>query len=145
MIIGFQNEADVLLWAVAKLISTFHHKQYLFAAMCVLLLSSVLGLQPTLVYCIDNHRFNCEKKLEDLTQQKSVVTSNWIPNISHKQNTNPENLRIDKVQDQEEAFIRKSKQDMDRHISDPLCRTRQGRINPFGSTKKNLKLASRLE
>jgi len=84
MTITFETEADILLWAFAKFITTFHYKQYLFAAKGVWWLATMIALEPALVYLIDNQRFPSERRLEESLQQSIVGTSNELPSSSRK-------------------------------------------------------------
>jgi len=64
MNITFEHEADALLWVFGKLISQFHQRQYLFAAQCIWWISALVGLQPALVYYLDNHEFPSQRHFE---------------------------------------------------------------------------------
>jgi len=60
MPITWDPKADVLLWAFWKLISSFQHGQYWFAAQCVWWLSNIVSLQPALQYDLEYERFPLE-------------------------------------------------------------------------------------
>jgi hypothetical protein len=54
MIITFENEDDVIVYALEKIISFARNNQYIFLAQRVWWISSILGLQQNLVIHIDN-------------------------------------------------------------------------------------------
>ena len=57
MSITFENEADIILWTLAKPLVTFQERQYLFAAQCIWWIGALLQLDPALRYFIDNREF----------------------------------------------------------------------------------------
>jgi len=64
MTLTLHNEADESFQSFAKLIATFQAKQYLLAAQSVWWISAIIGLQPALVFFIDNQQFPSELRLE---------------------------------------------------------------------------------
>jgi len=57
MSITFAREADILLWAFAKLLVTFQECQYLFAAQCIWWIAALVQLDAALRYLINNQKF----------------------------------------------------------------------------------------
>jgi len=144
MSITCSHKADVLLWNQAKLIATFHAKQYVFAAQCVWWISAIIGLQPVLVYFIDNQRFSSKADLGESHQPVTISRDNQKSRTRETTNCDRENLRLDQVLDEAEAFIEWSEAARKQFVTDPLCQTRQGHINPLLSAKAHLKKARRL-
>jgi len=50
----FENEADIILWALAKLLVTFDERQYLFAGQCIWWIAALVQLDPALRHFIDH-------------------------------------------------------------------------------------------
>jgi len=48
MSITIENEADIILWTVAKLLVTFKQCQYLFVAECIWWIAALVQLDPAL-------------------------------------------------------------------------------------------------
>jgi len=62
MSITFNCEADVILWAFAKLLSIFAERQYTFALHCIWWLASLVQLDIALLYLIEYHQFPSENR-----------------------------------------------------------------------------------
>jgi hypothetical protein len=60
MSITFKNEADIVLWVLARLIKNFHSKLYWFEAQCVWWLSALIGLSPALVFYLKHDNLPSE-------------------------------------------------------------------------------------
>jgi len=60
MTITFENENDVLVYALEKIISYARENQYIFLAQSVWWIFSVIGLQQKLVIRVDNLRKELE-------------------------------------------------------------------------------------
>jgi len=117
MEITFENDSDVIVYALEKIISFARNNQYLFVAHCVWWISAIIGLETGLVIHIDN------------LKARTLVTNNRA--IS----STPRDIARGSSPD---------KQSSD-YISDPLRRTRKGRINPLPQTKNQLRKARRIK
>jgi len=62
MSITFNCEADVILWAFAKLWIILAERQYTFALHCIWWLASLVQLDTALRYLIEYHRFPSENR-----------------------------------------------------------------------------------
>jgi len=60
MSITFNCEADVILWAFAKLLIIFAERRYTFALHCIWWIASLVQLDTALRYLIEHHRFPSE-------------------------------------------------------------------------------------
>jgi len=54
MKITFENISDVIVYALEKIVSSAKKNQYIFVALCVWWLVSIIGLQQGLITYIDN-------------------------------------------------------------------------------------------
>jgi len=139
--ITFEHQADYLLWVIGKLIHSFHEKQYLFAAQCSWWLAAIVGLQPVLVYYLDNQRFPSAANTDKLPgKEKSTVPRNIQSNML-QDSQYPGYQRQDLLLERTEAYIQVSENARKEYISDPLRRTRKGQDNPLPKSKTQLKKA----
>jgi len=117
MTITFESESDVIVYALEKIVSFARENQYLFVANCVWWIASIIGLESGLITFIDN----LEIRKRDIRQRDISSTPRDIA-MAVSVNHTPSDYR-----------------------SDPLGRTRKGRVNPTPQTKKQLKQARRAE
>ena len=128
MSITFNCEADVILWAFSKLLIIFGERRYTFALHCIWWLASLVQLDTALRYLIEHHQFpseNRETQNNKIDRQISPI---------------PRDIARDSSVRSDRSIPRKP---IDSYISDPLRRTRKGRVNPRPETKKQLKKARR--
>ena len=141
MTITFENESDVIVYALEKIISYARRTQQVFVAQCVWWLASIIGLESGLVVHIDNLR----KREPSATLVKSVgiIHHDRTPQILSERaiSTTPrdlmEDLRLDRVLESAEECISSSRR---------LRETRQSnRINPLPQSKNQLKKARKVK
>jgi len=150
MTITFENDNDVIVYTLEKMIAYARNNQYIFVAQCVWWLVSVIGLQSGLVTYIDYLRIRSEVANKEITESSelskttpeesntSFVHSDRIQNIQNIRaiSSTPwdlaEDQRLDKVLDSAEQFVGNSAQARNN--------LRLGRINPLASTKKQFKI-----
>jgi len=60
MMLTFENDSDVIVYALQKIISFARFQQYLFAANCVWWLAGIIGLDKELVIHFENLRVRAE-------------------------------------------------------------------------------------
>jgi hypothetical protein len=113
MTITFENDSDVIVYALEKIISFARENQYLFVANCAWWISGVINLQQRLI----NHIDNLEARKAVIHNRAISVTPRDIA-----RGVSPEGKFSD-------------------YIPDPLRRTRKGRINPTPQSKRQLRKA----
>jgi hypothetical protein len=127
MTIIFENNNDVIVYALEKIIAFARDNHYIFLAQSVWWISSIIGLQQGLIRHIDNIR------------ERSNILDQEIREIS----TTPRDLqseRTDIVLERAERFIKESEE------SRKIYNTRQrGRVNPLPQTKAQLKKARKIK
>jgi hypothetical protein len=127
MSITFENENDVIVYALEKIITFARNNRYIFLAQSVWWISSILGLQQGLIVHIDNIR------------ERSNIRDQETREIS----ATPRDLqseRADIVLNRAEQFIKESEE------SRKTFNTRQrNRVNPLPQTKLQLKKARRVK
>jgi hypothetical protein len=154
MTVTFENDNDVIVYALEKIISHARKTQQIFVAQCIWWLASIVGLESGLVNYIDILR----KREEVLSQDQSSeevhrvpgqdqrcqqIHPDLLPQISRGEavSTVPRDLtedqRLDRILDSAERVIQESLRD--RTIAQP------GRINPLPTTKTQLKKARKIK
>jgi hypothetical protein len=109
----FENDSEVIVYALEMIVSFSQENQYLFVANCAWWIAGVIGLDNRLTSYIDN------------LESKRAITDNRA--ISET----PRDIA---------RGVSPEKQSSD-YIPDPLRRTRKGRINPLPQSKCQLKRA----
>jgi hypothetical protein len=115
MTITFENDSDVIVYALEKIISFARDNQYLFVANCTWWIAGIIGLDSELIRFID-----------DLESKKRVHQSREISSTPRDiaRGVSPE------------TSINKA-------LLVPVRRTREGRINPTPQSKRQLRKARR--
>jgi len=121
MTIAFENDSDVIVYALEKIISFARNVQYLFVANCVWWIAGVIGLDEGLRIHIDN-----------LTSRERIIQG-----VS----STPRDIAKDISLDLDKQALSSSA----KYVNDPLRRTRKGRVNPLPQSKKQLKKARQAE
>jgi len=125
MTITFENESDVIVYALEKIISYARRTQQVFVAQCVWWLASIIGLESGLVIHIDN--LWKRGSLQIISEREISSTPRDLT----------EDLRIDQVLESAEQCIASSER---------LRNTRQGnRVNTLPQSKTQLKKARKLK
>jgi len=121
MPITFENDSDVIVYALEKIISFARNIQYLFVANCVWWIAGIIGLYEDLRIHIDN-----------LTLRERTIRV-----VSSTPRDIPRNISLD--------LDKQALSSSANYISDPVRRTRKGRVNPLPQSKKQLKKARQAE
>lgn len=131
MTITFENDNDIIVYALEKVISYARRKQHLFLAQCVWWLASVIGLEQGLVTHIDNlytREIQTTKEIspepKDLSEDRDI-------------SPDPRDLQEDRRLDQKLTDINEYLNNSAR-IRNTL---QQGKVNPLPQTKNQLKKA----
>jgi hypothetical protein len=153
MTITFENDNDVIIYALEKVISYARRTQQIFVAHCVWWLASVIGLEQGLIIFIDNIQSQVEvavhseaneapsERQEACVPEQSIgqVHTDRIPNITQARSVSAvprdltEDQRLDRILDSAERVIQESFRDRS-HLQ-------YSRVNPLPSTKAQLKKA----
>ena len=117
MTITFENDSDVIVYALEKIVSFARKNQYLFVANCAWWLAGIIGLDSGLINYIDN-----------LESRKRVIQPREISTVPRDiaREVSPDDKPLHKY-------------------SSVLRKTRQGRVNPLPQTKRQLKKARQAE
>ena len=123
MTITFENDNDIIVYALEKIVSYARELQYFFVWNCVCWIASVIGLDEQLRKYIDN-----------LAEMQPAI----VREISTTPRDIARNLSI-------EPATKLPKVSVNSYVKDPLRRTRKGRVNPLPQSKKQLKKAWQAE
>jgi hypothetical protein len=113
MTLTFENDPDVFVYTLEKIIALARREQYIFVANCVWWIAGVIGLDQGLITFIDN-----------LESRKEIVDIRAISET-------PRDIARSVSPDKQEST----------YTPDPLRRTRIGRINPLPQSKNQLRIA----
>jgi hypothetical protein len=117
MTLTFENDNDVIVFALERIISFARENRYLFVANCIWWIAGVIGLEAGLI----NHIDNLESRRHIYKPREISSTPRDIA-----QGVSPEESN-------------------DNYIPDPLPRTWKGRIGPTPKSRQQLKKARRLK
>jgi hypothetical protein len=161
MPITFENDNNVIVYALEKVIAYARRSQQIFVAQCVWWLASVIGLEQGLINHVDNiqsregntasrakadHHIEVVRDLRgvsttprDIQEERRQVHPDRVLQISKGKSVSPvprdltEDQRLDLILESAERVIQESFRD--RTIA------QQGRVNPLPMTKAQLKKA----
>jgi len=139
MTITFENDSDVIVYALEKIISFAREKQYLFVANCAWWIAGTLGLDSGLTIFIDNleSRGRTYRPREISNTPRDIVR---IASVDLEQINLEEKIIQQRSPPKASRVARTKLADPD-YIPDPLRRTRKGRTNPIPQSKTQLKKA----
>jgi len=153
MTITFENDSDVIVYTLEKVIAFARRTQQIFVAQCIWWLASIIGLEQELIIHIDNleQRLNTRQQEESPVRQEVPEPGQPIQQIYHDQvsqiaggrlvSTVPRDLtedqRLDRILDSAERVIQESFRDRETY--------QPGRVNLLLSTKAQLKKARKVK
>jgi len=123
-----QNEANILLWTLAKLFATFEQCQYLFATQCIWWIAALFQLDTALRYFLKYLKFPSEEP--NMTEWQIPILAVIERGISQT----PRDIR------QRSAAIKYNESVDENHQADSSRRTRKGTINPLPKHRTNLSM-----
>jgi hypothetical protein len=141
MTITFENDSDVIVYALEKIIPFARENQFLFVANCVWWISEIIGLELGLVAHINN--LEERKSLVPLGNRYEVVqpSKDKRPSTEQEVSSIPmghmEDQHLDRIIVSHERIIQESVKK--RFIGN------KGRVNPQPSTRKQRKKANKLK
>ena len=141
MTITFENDNDVVVYALEKIISFAREYQYFFVANCTWWIASIYGVDNQLRQHIDYLALRQSEtdRTESIQHRGIQNTRNPITRgVSPTPRDIARDIGIELSPEELEVSI-------DKYVSDPLRRTRKGRINPLPQSKKQLKKARQAE
>jgi hypothetical protein len=137
MTITFENDNDVIVYALEKVMAYARRTQQIFVAQCVWWLASVIGLEIRLIAFIDNPRSRI-----DVTVIPEKVPSVGRT-VSPTPRDNQEDERQDKILEECEEYLKDSRRLRDIAALKATGKTLTGFINPTAISKKHLKKKDR--
>jgi hypothetical protein len=149
MTITFENDNDIIVYALENVISYARRNQQVFLAQCIWWLASIIGLEQGLLIHIDklaqrsNNRQQTESSLRQEVPEPGQPIHQVHPDrvlqvtgaraVSSVPRDRTEDQRLDQILDSAERVIQESFQDRKTF--------QQNRVNPLPTTKAQLKKA----
>ena len=133
MPITFENDNDVIIYALEKVISYARRTQQIFVAQCVWWLASIIGLEQGLVNYIDNIQSRVNVAIIPEKVLSGRVTVSPIPR------DNQEDQRQDRVLKECEEYLKDSRRLREIAALKATGKTLTGLINPTAISKKQLR------
>jgi hypothetical protein len=136
MTLTFENDNDVIVYALEKIISFSRKHHYIFLAQSVWWIASIIGLQQGLITYIDNIQSRIEVgTVSDKVPEEPVTIDEKRVSPTPRELT--EDQRLDRILESAERVIQDSIRDRPNHY--------QGRVNPLPETKTQLKKARKVK
>jgi hypothetical protein len=149
MTITFENDNDIIVYALEKVISYARRTQQIFVAQCIWWLASIIGLEQGLANYIDNiqSRVNVTIIPEKVPISREPISPEKVPSTRETVSPVPRNNQDDSRQDyflkECEGFLRESRKLRDIISLKAEGITPTGRINPTPISKKYLRKKDR--
>jgi hypothetical protein len=137
MTITFENDNDVIVYALEKIISYARRTQQIFVAQCVWWLASIIGLEQGLANYIDNIQSRIDTTVIPENVPSADRTASPIPRDIQ------EDQRQDKVLKECEEYLMNSKRLREIAALKATGKTLTGFINPTAISKKQLRKKDR--
>jgi hypothetical protein len=142
MVITFENDKDVIVYALEKVISYARANQYIFVAQSIWWISSIIGLQQELILHIDNLKIRSKEEIT-APEYGSVIHPDRLKQVEQENRVSPtprdltEDQRLDSILEVAEHVVQDSFRD--RSI------IQRNRVNPLPQTKAQLKKARKIK
>jgi hypothetical protein len=137
MTITFENDNDVIVYALEKVISYARKTQQIFVAQCVWWLASIIGLEQGLANYIDNIQSRVDVTVIPEKVPRVEKTVSPIPR------DNQEEQRQDKILEECEEYLKDSGQLRKIAALKATGKTLTGFINPTAISQKHLRKTDR--
>jgi hypothetical protein len=132
MTISFENDTDIIVYALEKIIAYARRTQQIFIAQCIWWLALVIGLEPGLVNHIDNLHGRTVSGGPLQPRDNPPATQSPLPE-------EPKEERLDIVLKECEEYLKESRRLRDIAALKSKGTTWSGRINPTPISKKILR------
>lgn len=149
MTVSFENDSDVIVYALENGICYARRTQQIFVAQCVWWLASIISLEQELVIDIDKIRILFEAPVteekeisatpRDLQQERSTSS---VPNHTREDSADLDSRRS-RILEECEEVLKKSQWLREITCLKAKGRARTGRINPLKATNDSLRVRKR--
>jgi len=133
MTITFENDNDIIIYTLEKIISYARRTQQIFVAHCIWWLASLIGLKQGLVVHIDNRPIRSEIVYPPIAAKDTVSRISEGSEFSQQ----------DKVLKQCEEFLHGLCRLRDLALPKPTGETKTGHVNPLKSSRRSLRISKR--
>jgi hypothetical protein len=131
MTITLENNNNIIIHALEKMIAFARDNNHLFAAQCVWWLASIMGLERELIILTNNLQFRVEV----------TVVPAEVADLSEKVPKSLNDDRQDKELKDSQEFLRDSRRLRELTNLNSSRKTKEGCVNQLASTKKSLRAA----
>jgi len=143
MPVTFENDNDIIVYALECVISHARRTQLIFVVQSVWWLASIIGLQQESVSHID--KLQEERKTTELQGEKNTIPQEQLPReVSATPRDLAEGSRVDQLLDRTEQYLKESKYLREIVALKTSGTTATGRINPLKKSNKYLRKAKRI-
>jgi hypothetical protein len=139
--ITFENDNDIIVYALFRIISYARDNQYIFLAQNIWCISSIIGLMQRLMIHINNLQNRSDKttgrvsrELQEMQQESREQNTDSV--IAGADTIEPEPDRRDTILRECEEYLCNSTQLRDIANLKANGKSKSGRINPLRSTKR---------
>jgi hypothetical protein len=138
MTVTFENDNEVIFYALEMIISFARNSQQIFVAQCVWWLASIIGLEDALVNHIDTLHGQTTVRKEHTAKEVSDPVIQNTPEIQGTKVLEPKEDHRDKILKECEEYLRDSRRLRRIATLKSKGKTSTGRINPTPISKKTL-------
>jgi hypothetical protein len=135
MTITFENDNDVIVYALEKVISYARRTQQIFVAQCVWWLAGIIGLEETLVNHVDKLHGRTAVRKEHTTTEASNPVSQNTPKTQDSEVQESKEDRQDNIIKESEKYLKDSRRLREIAALKATGKTLIGVINPTAISK----------
>jgi hypothetical protein len=143
MTVTFENDNDVIVYAIEKVISYTRRTQQIFVAQGVWWLPGIIGLEEDLIIHIDKLHGRTAVLKEHMTEDVSHPVTEIIPGAQDSKDQESKEDHQDKILKQCEEYLNDSRRLREIAALKATGKTLTGLINPTAMSKKHLRKKDR--
>jgi len=139
MTVTFENDNDVIVYALEKVISYARRTQQIFVAQCVWWLAGIIGLKEALINHVDKLHERTTVRKEHTTKEVSDPVIQITPEIQDSEVQQSKEDHKDKILKECEEYLKDSRRLREISALKATGKTLTGFINPTAISKKHLR------
>jgi hypothetical protein len=143
MTVTFENDNDVIVYALEKVISYTRRTQQIFVAQCVWWLAGIIGLEEALVNHVDKLHGRTTVRKEHTTKEVSDPEIQITPEFQDSEVQESKEDHQDKILKECEKYLKDSRRLREIAALKATGKTLTGFINPTAISKKHLRKKDR--
>jgi hypothetical protein len=143
MTVTFENDNDVIVYALEKVISYARRTQQIFVAQCVCWLAGIIGLEEALVNYVDKLHGRTTAREEHTTKEVSDPVIQITPEFQDSEVQESKEDHQDKILKECEKYLKDSRRLREIAALKATGKSLTGFINPTAISKKHLRKKDR--